>query len=209
MGFSKFCQKCVLYLFSWNGLFVFSFLVMEKFFPPLLVITWKYCSWLCNWNGLFLFCWKDGFFICLFGWFTLVSLNMMKAVISFYWILWFSCKLLSILWNWSLIFYSLYQYSDSVNLAGLFSHVFVCLITFLVLSNAQHKASGIAALDVKKLKDAGLCTVESVAYSPRKELLQIKGISEAKVDKIIEAGLSLSLPHWPFLFSAHSCQWFF
>ncbi|WVZ90272.1 hypothetical protein U9M48_036586 [Paspalum notatum var. saurae] len=52
----------------------------------------------------------------------------------------------------------------------------------------QLQASGIAALDVKKLKDAGLCTVESVAYSPRKDLLQIKGISEAKVDKIIEAG---------------------
>uniref|UniRef100_A0A9I9DAH0 DNA repair protein RAD51 homolog n=1 Tax=Cucumis melo TaxID=3656 RepID=A0A9I9DAH0_CUCME len=51
----------------------------------------------------------------------------------------------------------------------------------------QLQASGIAAMDVKKLKDAGLCTVESVAYSPRKELLQIKGISEAKVDKIIEA----------------------
>ncbi|CAL1370559.1 unnamed protein product [Linum trigynum] len=47
--------------------------------------------------------------------------------------------------------------------------------------------SGIASVDVKKLKEAGLCTVESVAYSPRKELLQIKGISEAKVDKIIEA----------------------
>ncbi|THG04518.1 hypothetical protein TEA_010709 [Camellia sinensis var. sinensis] len=51
------------------------------------------------------------------------------------------------------------------------------------------QASGIASLDIKKLKDAGLCTVESVAYSPRKELLQIKGISEAKVDKIIEAGM--------------------
>jgi len=43
-------------------------------------------------------------------------------------------------------------------------------------------------MDVKKLKDAGICTVESVAYTPRKDLLQIKGISEAKVDKIIEAG---------------------
>ncbi|CAN0901220.1 DNA repair protein RAD51 homolog, partial [Linum grandiflorum] len=51
--------------------------------------------------------------------------------------------------------------------------------------------SGIAAIDVKKLKDAGLCTVESVAYSPRKELLHIKGISEAKVDKIIEAASKL------------------
>ncbi|VAI90295.1 unnamed protein product [Triticum turgidum subsp. durum] len=53
------------------------------------------------------------------------------------------------------------------------------------------QASGIAAVDVKKLKDAGLCTVESVAYSPRKDLLQIKGISEAKVDKIIEAASKL------------------
>lgn len=57
------------------------------------------------------------------------------------------------------------------------------------------KASGIAAIDIKKLKDAGLCTVESVAYSPRKELLQIKGISDAKVDKIIEAGM-FSLSGW-------------
>ncbi|KAI3877763.1 hypothetical protein MKW98_020244 [Papaver atlanticum] len=43
------------------------------------------------------------------------------------------------------------------------------------------KAAGIASVDVKKLKDAGLCTVEAVAYSPRKELLLIKGISDAKV----------------------------
>jgi len=56
--------------------------------------------------------------------------------------------------------------------------------------NLQLKAAGIASIDVKKLKDAGLCTVESVAFSPRKELLQIKGISDAKVDKIIEAGMS-------------------
>ncbi|PPS06292.1 hypothetical protein GOBAR_AA14357 [Gossypium barbadense] len=55
----------------------------------------------------------------------------------------------------------------------------------------QLQASGIAALDVKKLKDAGLCTVESVAYTPRKDLLQIKGISEAKVDKIMEAASKL------------------
>ena len=41
---------------------------------------------------------------------------------------------------------------------------------------------------MKKLKDSGLRTVEAVAYTPRKDLLQIKGISEAKVDKIVEAG---------------------
>ncbi|KAL5204690.1 hypothetical protein ABZP36_009561 [Zizania latifolia] len=55
----------------------------------------------------------------------------------------------------------------------------------------QLQASGIAALDVKKLKDAGLYTVESVTYTPRKDLLQIKGISEAKVDKIVEAASKL------------------
>uniref|UniRef100_A0A804KXQ4 Uncharacterized protein n=1 Tax=Musa acuminata subsp. malaccensis TaxID=214687 RepID=A0A804KXQ4_MUSAM len=53
------------------------------------------------------------------------------------------------------------------------------------------QASGIAAIDVKMLKDAELCTVESVAYSPRKDLLQIKRISEAEVDKIIEAASKL------------------
>ncbi|KAK6944690.1 hypothetical protein RJ641_025792 [Dillenia turbinata] len=50
-----------------------------------------------------------------------------------------------------------------------------------------HRHLGFAALDVKKLIDAGFYTVESVAYASRKDLLQIKGISEAKVDKIIEA----------------------
>lgn len=44
---------------------------------------------------------------------------------------------------------------------------------------------GINASDVKKLQDAGLFTVESVAYSTKKALLEIKGISEAKADKLI------------------------
>ncbi|KAK1263802.1 hypothetical protein QJS04_geneDACA011906 [Acorus gramineus] len=57
----------------------------------------------------------------------------------------------------------------------------------------QLQASGIASLDVKKLKDAGFCTVEAVAYAPRKELLQVKGISDTKVDKIIEAGMLFNL----------------
>ncbi|MCD7473399.1 recombinase rad51, partial [Datura stramonium] len=57
------------------------------------------------------------------------------------------------------------------------------------LENLDKWFLGIVALDVKELKDAGLCTVESVVYAPRKELLLIKGISEAKVDKIIEAGM--------------------
>ncbi|KAF9895812.1 recombinase rad51, partial [Lobosporangium transversale] len=44
---------------------------------------------------------------------------------------------------------------------------------------------GIQTADIKKLKDAGYYTVESIAYTPKKALLLIKGISEAKADKII------------------------
>ncbi|KAF9567455.1 recombinase rad51 [Mortierella alpina] len=44
---------------------------------------------------------------------------------------------------------------------------------------------GIQAADIKKLKDAGFFTVESIAFTPKKALLTIKGISEAKADKII------------------------
>lgn len=47
------------------------------------------------------------------------------------------------------------------------------------------KQCGINANDVKKLEEAGFHTVEAVAYAPKKELLNIKGISEAKADKIL------------------------
>lgn len=40
---------------------------------------------------------------------------------------------------------------------------------------------------MKKLKEAGYLTVESVAYATRKALLNIK-ITEGKVDKILSAG---------------------
>ncbi|KAI3839665.1 hypothetical protein MKX03_011285 [Papaver bracteatum] len=51
----------------------------------------------------------------------------------------------------------------------------------------QLQEAGVASVDLKKLKYAGLCTIEDIAYSPQKQLLLIKGISDAKVDKIIEA----------------------
>lgn len=44
---------------------------------------------------------------------------------------------------------------------------------------------GITAGDVKKLQDAGYYTVESIVYAPKKNLLAIKGISEAKADKVL------------------------
>lgn len=43
---------------------------------------------------------------------------------------------------------------------------------------------GIAAADIKKLKEGGVNTVECLAHSTKKELCLIKGISEAKVVKM-------------------------
>jgi len=51
----------------------------------------------------------------------------------------------------------------------------------LVATLEQH---GIAAADVKKLMAAGFYTVESVVYAPKKKLMEIKGVSEQKADKI-------------------------
>ena len=46
---------------------------------------------------------------------------------------------------------------------------------------------GIAQGDIKKMADAGYNTVESICFTPRKALIEIKGISDAKLDKILEA----------------------
>ncbi|KAJ3549331.1 hypothetical protein NM688_g5186 [Phlebia brevispora] len=51
--------------------------------------------------------------------------------------------------------------------------------------------AGITPQDVKKLSEAGLNTVESVAYTPKKTLMLIKGISEQKAEKIINEATKL------------------
>ncbi|KAG6842262.1 recombinase rad51 [Blastosporella zonata] len=45
--------------------------------------------------------------------------------------------------------------------------------------------AGIHPNDIKKLAEAGLNTVEAVAFTPKKHLVTIKGISDQKADKII------------------------
>lgn len=50
---------------------------------------------------------------------------------------------------------------------------------------------GVSATDVKKLREAGFQTVESVAYATRKRLLSVKGISETKADKLIAEAAKL------------------
>ncbi|XP_022913009.1 DNA repair protein RAD51 homolog 1 [Onthophagus taurus] len=53
------------------------------------------------------------------------------------------------------------------------------------------EGNGITAGDIKKLKEAGYHTVESIAYTPKKNLLTIKGISDGKADKIIAEAAKL------------------
>lgn len=47
----------------------------------------------------------------------------------------------------------------------------------------------ISANEIKKLRENGYHTVESVAYVAQKILQEIKGLSEAKVLKLQEAGI--------------------
>jgi len=46
---------------------------------------------------------------------------------------------------------------------------------------------GINNADIKKLAEAGFQTVESVSFTAKKNLINIKGLTEAKIDKILEA----------------------
>ncbi|GAB65232.1 meiotic recombination protein DMC1-like protein [Plasmodium cynomolgi strain B] len=45
---------------------------------------------------------------------------------------------------------------------------------------------GINAADINKLKGSGYCTILSLIQATKKELCNVKGISEAKVEKILE-----------------------
>ncbi|KAH8835716.1 Rad51-domain-containing protein [Flagelloscypha sp. PMI_526] len=53
------------------------------------------------------------------------------------------------------------------------------------LSVYKLQEAGLHVNDCKKLADAGLNTVEAVAFTPKKALIAIKGISEQKADKIL------------------------
>lgn len=51
------------------------------------------------------------------------------------------------------------------------------------------EGQGITAGDLKKLQEAGYNTVEAIAFAPKKHLITIKGITEAKADKIVVSSL--------------------
>jgi meiotic recombination protein DMC1 len=56
----------------------------------------------------------------------------------------------------------------------------------------QLQSQGINVADLKKLKGAGICTTRGLKMITKKKLCNIKGLSEAKVDKIKEAMMKMS-----------------
>lgn len=50
---------------------------------------------------------------------------------------------------------------------------------------------GVNAADIAKLKQGGICTVKGLLMVTKKEILNIKGISDMKLDKMIEAAQKL------------------
>ncbi|PRD21872.1 UNVERIFIED_CONTAM: Meiotic recombination DMC1/LIM15-like protein [Trichonephila clavipes] len=51
---------------------------------------------------------------------------------------------------------------------------------------------GINVADIKKLKTSGICTIRGLQMTTKKKLSVIKGLSEAKVDKIKEAASKIN-----------------
>lgn len=51
----------------------------------------------------------------------------------------------------------------------------------------QLETAGIASGDIKKLKENGIHTVEGLSYTTKKRLIEFKGISEGKAEKLLEA----------------------
>jgi hypothetical protein len=60
-------------------------------------------------------------------------------------------------------------------------------ISVVLFENETKLTAGIGAADVAKLKASGICTVYAVQATTKRNLSKIKGLSDAKVDKIKEA----------------------
>ncbi|CAO3576872.1 unnamed protein product [Absidia cylindrospora] len=55
------------------------------------------------------------------------------------------------------------------------------------------QSQGITMVDINKLKGAGICTISGVQMATKRSLLKVKGLSEAKVDKVKDAAAKLQV----------------
>ena len=56
---------------------------------------------------------------------------------------------------------------------------------------SELEKAGVSRADLAKLADAGYNTIESLAFTPKKNLVQLKGFSEIKVEKILKEAVKL------------------
>ena len=80
--------------------------------------------------------------------------------------------------------------SRTIELTGfpLWSFVRFSFASFLKVAAYLLQQYGIGASEIKKLAEQGFHTVEGVAYAAKRDLIKLKGLSEAKIDKIHKAG---------------------
>ncbi|OBS69399.1 hypothetical protein A6R68_02017 [Neotoma lepida] len=65
---------------------------------------------------------------------------------------------------------------------------------YIYLCSNSQPATEKNMADIKKLKSVGICTVKGIQMTTRRALCNVKGLSEAKVDKIKEAANKLIEP---------------
>ena len=70
------------------------------------------------------------------------------------------------------------------------------VVRYRVIGDLQ--GGGINVSDITKLECAGYFTIGSVLQAPKRDLVNVKGLSEAKVDKILDVGRKLDIRGSPF-----------
>jgi len=85
---------------------------------------------------------------------------------------------------------ALEKVSKNSQVEGLKETISDDIVDFVLVDKLQE--FGVNAGDLKKLKAAGIHTISGVLMQTKKSLLQIKGISDAKVEKILQACAKLA-----------------
>ncbi|OTF76952.1 GPI mannosyltransferase 1-like protein, partial [Euroglyphus maynei] len=120
-------------------------------------------------------------------------LCLLPFIVPFVKITWNKWLAIIIIWSFAilqwLLFAYLYEFRqwNILNWLCVASIIFVLLNLFIII----FLHSNFNALDTKKLKAAGICTIKGINMHMKKKLIQIKGLSEAKVDKIKEAAAKI------------------
>ena len=65
--------------------------------------------------------------------------------------------------------------------------------------------AGVNAGDIKKAREAGYCTIQSLQMNHSKRLKEIKVLSESKIEKMLGKIFELIFISYVMIFSSHPC----